>query len=68
MMEAIYSYKTSVDFYQTTLCHITSTRMPLQWILKEKKTYRITCVRFEVFMAMTMQETVFWDLEPSIFG
>jgi hypothetical protein len=25
-------------------------------------------VRFEVFMEMTMQETVFWDLAPCIFG
>jgi hypothetical protein len=24
------------------------------------------CVRFEVFTAMTMQETVFWDLAPCI--
>jgi hypothetical protein len=26
------------------------------------------CVRFEVFTAMTMQETVFWDLAPCILG
>jgi hypothetical protein len=25
-------------------------------------------VRFEVFTAMTMQETVFWDLAPKIHG
>jgi hypothetical protein len=25
-------------------------------------------VRFEVFTAMTMKETIFWDLAPCIFG